>query len=98
VNDHLAQTPEDIQELLHPVESSPVVSTVEEEGASSPFKIGDRVKWLGDGFDGAWGCYGTVIDYLFSDIKVRWTREDSTYFDRRQSSDEVALIDNLLSA
>lgn len=65
----------------------PIPEQVEE----SSFKIGNRVKSRRDGFDGASGCQGLVVDHLWGDVKVRWTRKDGTSFDRRESFSDIAL-------
>lgn len=58
--------------------------------AQPQFKVGSRVLWAGDVYDCAWGAVGEVVDLVFDDFKVRWTRCDGTSFERRQSLGEIS--------
>lgn len=64
------------------------------EGNQPQFKIGDCVKSLRDGYDSAWGANGKIIDNLFNDFMVIWTCGDGRVFQRRESPDEIALVEN----
>jgi ketosteroid isomerase-like protein len=52
------------------------------------------VKSLRDGYDSAWGANGKIIDNLFNDFMVIWTCGDGRVFQRRESPDEIALVEN----
>lgn len=69
-------------------------STESEELPTSErgIQVGDRVEWTGDSFDVASECTGEVIDQVFGDSKVRWTRPDGSSFVRRDETDGLRPI------
>ncbi|HEY9635243.1 MAG TPA: hypothetical protein V6D14_17710 [Coleofasciculaceae cyanobacterium] len=69
---------------------NPEVSATEDR--KPQLRVGSRVEWTGDAYDGAWGCVGEVVEQVFSDYKVRWTRQDGTFFNRREEVGSLRLI------
>jgi hypothetical protein len=76
-------------EALTTAKPQPIPEQVEEPPPR--FQVGDRVKSLKDGYDGAYGCEGVVVDHLWGDVKVQWSRKDGSSFDRRESFSDIAL-------
>lgn len=65
---------------------------------SPPFKVGDRVIYLGDAYDAQSGCVGEVVGIVFSDFKVWWRKYDGSSFESRHSINEIQLEVQRVSA